>query len=162
VDVDGDGETDVGGGGTIDGGAIRELVARYVEAVALFDVELYRSVWTADSVWGVDGRGDISGPDAITELFVQLRGRQELAVQRVMSGRAHVDGDHGAGRWIIHSLTRTEGRGEELLGVYDDRYRRDDGAWRFVRRDFSPLYRGRHDLPGRVWAPPPARPLAPR
>jgi ketosteroid isomerase-like protein len=144
----------------IDGGPIRELVARYVESVALFDVELYRSVWTHDAVWEVDGRGDITGVDDITKLFVRLRGRQEMAVQRVMSGRAIAAGDHGVGRWVIHSLTRTNGKGEELIGVYDDGYRRDDGVWRFVRRAFSPLYRGAHELPGRVWSPPPPRPLA--
>ena len=93
----------------IDGGPLAELVARYVEAVALFDRELYRSVWTDDAVWVVDGRGSFVGPDAITELYVELRGRQELAVQRVMSGRATADGDTGSGRWIIHSITRTDG-----------------------------------------------------
>ena len=41
----------------IEGGPLRALVARYVESVALFDVELYRSVWTHDAVWDVDGRG---------------------------------------------------------------------------------------------------------
>ncbi|MCB0997235.1 MAG: nuclear transport factor 2 family protein [Acidimicrobiales bacterium] len=137
----------------IDGGPLAELVARYVEAVALFDRELYRSVWTDDAVWVVDGRGSFVGPDAITELYVELRGRQELAVQRVMSGRATADGDTGSGRWIIHSITRTDGKGEELVGVYDDRYRLEGASWRFVERAFRPLYRGPRDLPGRVWRP---------
>jgi hypothetical protein len=143
----------------IDGGPIRELVARYVEAVALFDVDLYRSVWAQDSTWVVDGRGSFHGPDAITELFVRLRSPQELAVQRVVSGRATTSGRAGRGRWIIHSLTRTAGEGSELIGCYDDRYVHEDGAWRFVERAFHPLYRGEATLPGRVWAPPPRAPL---
>jgi hypothetical protein len=131
-------------------------VARYVEAVALFDADLYRSVWEPDAVWDVHGRGRFVGPDAITDLFVELRARQEFAVQRVVGGRATIDADGttGRGRWIIHSLTRTNGKGDELVGVYEDRYRRTAAEWRFVERAFHPLYRGAIDLPGRVFAPP--------
>lgn len=144
----------------IDGGPLRELVDRYVECVALFDAASYRTLWTPDAVWAVDGRGDIVGPEAITALFERLRAPQELAVQRVMSGRARRSGEHGVGRWVIHSVTRTDGVGTELIGVYDDRYERGaDGVWRFSRRGFSPLYRGERDLPGRVWPPPPPSPL---
>jgi len=99
------------------------------------------------------------GPDAITALFVRLRSRQELAVQRVMSGRALIRGNDGVGRWVIHSVTRTNGAGTELIGVYDDRYRCEDGTWRFVERAFAPLYRGPRELPGTVWPPPPSGPL---
>ena len=134
--------------------ALGDLVARYVEAVACFDVELYRSLWADDAQWVVDGRGTFVGPDAITALFVELRQPQELAVQRVTGGRVTVDGEGARGRWIIHSLTRTGGRGSELIGVYDDDYVRTGGLWRFARRDFHPLYRGPRELPGRVFASP--------
>ena len=137
-----------------DAEVLGELVARYVEAVACFDVELYRSLWADDAEWVVDGRGTFVGPDAITELFVELRRPQELAVQRVTGGRVTVDGDVARGRWTIHSLTRTDGRGSELIGIYDDDYVRTLAGWRFARRTFHPLYRGARDLPGRVFAPP--------
>jgi hypothetical protein len=128
--------------------------------VATADADLYRSVWAADSVWDVDGRGRFHGPDAITELFVRLRERQELAVQRLVSGRVAVAdlpdrvADGATGRWVIHSLTRTDGQGSELVGIYDDRYARTADGWRFVERAFHPLYRGPVELPGRVFAPP--------
>jgi hypothetical protein len=93
-------------------------------------------------------------------LFVRLRGRQEMAVQRLMSGRALIRGDEGVGRWVIHSVTRTNGAGTELIGVYDDRYRCEDGTWRFVERAFAPLYRGPRELLGTVWPPPPSAPLS--
>jgi ketosteroid isomerase-like protein len=141
--------------------AIRDLVARYVEAVATADADLYRSVWAPDSVWDVDGRGRFHGPDAITELYVKLRERQEFAIQRLVSGRVALGaGETGeapataTGRWVIHSLTRTDGQGSELVGIYDDRYARTAEGWRFVERAFHPLYRGPVDLPGRVFAPP--------
>ena len=144
----------------VDDRALRDLVARYVECVALFDVDLFRTLWTDDAAWVVDGRGTYRGPEDITALFAELRGRQELAVQRITSGRANHDGVHGVGRWVIHSVTRTAGKGAELIGVYDDRYRCTDGRWSFVERAFTPLYRGARDLPGRTWAPPPANGLA--
>jgi uncharacterized protein (TIGR02246 family) len=148
----------VGGSAADDELAIRDLVARYVEAVATADAELYRSVWAPDAVWDVDGRGRFHGPDAITELFVKLRERQEFAIQRLMSGRVALGTgdppDTATGRWVIHSLTRTDGQGSELAGLYDDRYARTADGWRFVERAFQPLYRGPVELPGRVFAPP--------
>ncbi len=141
--------------------ALSDLVARYVEAVALFDLELFRSVWAIDAVWVVDGRGSFHGPDDIAALYARLRGRQEFAVQRVVSGRAVVaaDGARAHGRWVIHSLTRTAGTGAELVGVYDDRYVREPEGWRFQERAFSPLYRGPVALDGTVFAPPALGPL---
>jgi uncharacterized protein (TIGR02246 family) len=143
--------------------AIRDLVARYVEAVATADAELYRSVWAPEAVWDVDGRGRFHGPDAITELFVKLRERQEFAIQRLVSGRVEVGTgdppDTASGRWVIHSLTRTDGQGSELAGIYDDRYARTADGWRFVERVFHPLYRGPVALDGRAFAPPVLDPL---
>ena len=135
---------------------INDLVARYVEAVALFDVALYRAVWAADAVWVVDGRGSFHGPSDITALFVRLRERQEFAVQRIVSGRVEFGAERSraTGRWIIHSLTRTAGSGAELVGVYDDEYVRESDGWRFRERAFTPLYRGPVALEGAVFAPP--------
>ncbi len=135
---------------------INDLVARYVEAVALFDEALYRSVWSGDAVWVVDGRGSFHGPDDITALFVRLRARQEFAVQRVVSGRVErgADATRATGRWVIHSLTRTAGAGAELVGVYDDQYVREADGWKFRERTFTPLYRGPVALDGTVFAPP--------
>ena len=137
---------------------INDLVARYVEAVALFDADLYRSVWAADAVWVVDGRGSYRGAADITALFVRLRERQEFAVQRVVSGRVEwgTNLTRATGRWVIHSLTRTAGAGAELVGVYDDAYVREPTGWRFRERAFTPLYRGATSLEGTVF-PPPAR-----
>jgi ketosteroid isomerase-like protein len=143
-------------GRTKDRVEIGDLVARYVEAVATADRALFRSVWADDSTWVVDGRGTFRGPDEITAQFWQLRERQELAVQRVVSGRAviHKKGKDASGRWIIHSLTRTDGGGSELVGIYDDGYVKERGDWLFRVRAFAPLYRGRVALEGRVFAPP--------
>jgi len=69
-------------------------------------------------------------------------------------------GDAATGRWVIHSLTRTDGQGSELVGIYDDRYARTAGGWCFVERAFHPLYRGPVALEGRVFAPPALDPLA--
>ena len=141
--------------------AVNDLVARYVEAVALFDLTLFRSVWAADAVWVVDGRGSFHGPEEITALYNRLRCRQEFAIQRVVSGRAAIaaDGRTAEGRWIIHSLTRTDGAGAELVGVYDDQYVREPEGWRFRERAFTPLYRGPRDLNGTVFAPRTLGPL---
>lgn len=139
---------------------ISDLIARYVEAVATADRILFHSVWASDAHWLVDGRGTFTGPDEITALFWRLRERQEFAVQRVVSGRAVVRQDRTAsGRWIIHSLTRTNGEGAELVGIYDDQYVLELSGWKFRERAFTPLYRGPVNLTGRVFSPPMFPPL---
>ena len=42
---------------------------------------------------------------------------------------------------IVEQFKKTKGGPGSLVGVYHDRYRRSDGAWRFERRDYQSLTR---------------------
>jgi ketosteroid isomerase-like protein len=151
--------------------AIRALLADMLDAVARGDAGAWGECWTDDGVWVIPGYGELVGADA-TARFAELRAGYELCVQALLSGRADVEGDRGTGRWYFRELQRTaapgpdaaeddSGQGAELIGCYDDEYRRTDsarnGGWRFARRRFWVLYRGSVALDGTVRRPPPPR-----
>ena len=134
--------------------AVRNLTARYCDAVARNDGELFMSLWTADADWVAAGH-TTSGRERIARVFGKLRGGYVLCTQELMSG--YVDPrDEGRGpaadaRWQIREL---QWKAEEpvscVLGIYSDHVVFDGGAWRFARRQFDILYRGPVDLTGAV------------
>ena len=60
----------------------------------------------------------------------------------ILNAVAEVDGDAGQGRVYICEL-RCSAAGEwsQAYGLYQDRYRRRDGAWRIASRRYSSLAR---------------------
>jgi hypothetical protein len=152
--------------------AIRALLATMLDSVARGDADAWGSCWTDDGVWVIPGFGELVGAEA-TARFAELRGGYDLCIQALLSGSAEVDGDVGTGRWYFRELQRTrttpdpepgaerdeepggEGAGAELIGCYDDEYRRTPDGWRFARRRFWILYRGPVSLGGTVRRPPP-------
>ena len=143
---------------------IRGLLADMLDAVARGDATAWARCWTPDGVWVIPGYGELVGTEAVTR-FAELRGQYELCVQSLLSGRADFDGDTATGgtatgRWYFREVQRVSpGAGTELLGCYDDEYRRtratEHGGWRFARRRFWILYRGTITLDGTVYPPPP-------
>ncbi len=149
---------------------VGRLVARYCDAVARFDRELFASLWTPDAVWATT-RGDIVGRERITATYVKLRSGYELSIQSLLSGTVDIapDGRSARARWQIREIGRTtSGEGLELYGVYTDDCvpAVDDPAvdpavddsdtrrWQFARRRFDPLYRGAIALTGDATAFP--------
>ena len=142
--------------------AISDLVAAYCDAVTRADPTDFGACWATDAVWIVPGTGELVGRDAIVEQFTRTRAMYDFCLQELLSGRVlvHADGRQAEGRWYVRELQHTEDRvGGELLGAYDDRIAREnDGAWRFRRRAFQLLYRGRLEMPGRFYRLPPRWP----
>jgi hypothetical protein len=142
--------------------AVGDLVAAYCDAVTRADADDFGRCWTADATWVIPGTGEVAGRDAIVGHFATTRANYDLCVQELLSGRVTVaaDGGRADGRWYVRELQHTSDRtGGELIGIYDDVVTRDDDGWRFARRGFHLLYRGRLEMPGRVyrlpsrWAP---------
>jgi hypothetical protein len=135
--------------------AVRQLVARYCDAVARFDADLFAALWTADAVWETAER-DFVGRDVVAKVFTKARGRYALALQQVLSGLVEERGPDdppGALRatWQIREVQRThDGEGVELYGTYRDVCVEGGDGWQFARRRFDPLYRGPIALPGTV------------
>ena len=136
--------------------AVRDLTARYCDAVARNDGGLFSSLWTADADWVAAGH-TTSGRERIARVFAKLRGGYVLCTQELMSGYVEpIDSATGRSvaadaRWQIRELQwRADAPVSCVLGIYSDRVVREDGAWRFARRQFDILYRGPVDLTGTV------------
>jgi hypothetical protein len=134
--------------------AVRDLTARYCDAVARNDGELFASLWTADAEWIAAGH-TTAGRDRIARVFAKLRGNYVLCTQELMSGYVEPDpaaagSSRGAeARWQIRELQWSQGAPVScVLGIYRDHVVEEDGAWRFARRRFDILYRGPVDLTG--------------
>ena len=137
--------------------AVEDLAAAYCDAVTRADAGDFGSCWTADATWVIPGTGEVVGRDAIVEQFATTRANYDLCIQELLSGRVAVDidGHRAEGRWYVRELQHTADRiGGELLGIYDDVVTLDGDRWRFARRGFHLLYRGRLEMPGRVYRLP--------
>lgn len=136
---------------------VRALVARSCDAVARADVDAWLACWHDDGTWLEPGRDPVVGQSALRAAFTTLSAGFELCVQEILSGWVEPAGDGATARWYVRETQRSDGRGQELVGCYDDVVVRDEQGWRFARRRFWVLYRGPRDLPGEVFRrPPPA------
>ena len=136
--------------------AVRNVTARYCDAVARNDGPLFASLWSADAEWVAAGR-TTTGRDRIARVFGKLRDQYVLCTQELMSGHVEpCDADAGASptaqaHWQIREFQwKADVPVSCVLGIYTDRLVVEDGAWRFARRTFDILYRGPVDLSGSV------------
>ena len=139
---------------------LRDLVARYSDAVNRRDAEAWGATWSRDGVWQLMGSVQ-EGREAIVGFWNQVMGSIPLVIQEPTFGlldfSASIDGSEGirvTGRWYIHEITRGSGRSADTTGVYHDRYVHEEGAWRFARRRFDILYRNEEELSGEAFAFP--------
>jgi uncharacterized protein (TIGR02246 family) len=130
---------------------IRALILAYGQAHDHRDYRTFASLFAADGEW-IGGLGSAKGPDAIFALMDKSIGHDPLPNG---SGTFHVmtndqiviDGDRASSttKWIY--LTAADDNSPKLtyLGHYDDLFVRENGRWRFLRRqsisDISPLRR---------------------
>ena len=113
--------------------AIRDLVARYADAVAQRDAQSWSDTWT------------------------RLMDSFEFVVQIPEYGSVEVQGEHATGRWTIRELGwPRQGGPTATLGLYRDAYRCKQGEWRFCERRFQLLYMGPPDLSGKLFGLPAA------
>ncbi len=128
--------------------AIHALVARYCHAIAERDDEAWSATWAADAEWSVLGQ-TVHGRDAILAHYRGIVSGLRFVVQVATNPVIEIAGDEASGRWLISETLQTnDGRPALNFGRYRDRYRRDDGVWRFARREFQSSYLGPPDLSG--------------
>ena len=115
--------------------ALRQLIARYCDAVLRRDSAAFGEVWAADGVWQLSK--PIAGRDAIVAAFDQLMKGFAWLVQSAPNAVFEVDEASGtaSGRVaIVEQFKKTKGGPGSLVGVYHDRYVRRQGVWQFAER----------------------------
>jgi hypothetical protein len=128
--------------------AIRNLVARYADAVSHADESAWIGTWALDGRWTIAGTTS-EGHDGLVQTWRSLMGLFERVVQLPQSGFVELAGDRASGRWQMVEIGRgRDGSSSVTLGSYRDDYRRVDSGWRFDHRRFDFVYTGPPDLSG--------------
>lgn len=133
--------------------AIRHLVAVYADAVNRRDESLWASTWADDGIWDLMGN-EITGKDAVVDMWNNAMKGFEFVVQLVYQGTLQIDSASATGRWYLAEHLRPQGSqsGRFNIGTYADKYQRIDGKWLFTRRTYNILYNdeGKGDMSGMV------------
>ncbi|MCB1688335.1 MAG: nuclear transport factor 2 family protein [Halioglobus sp.] len=128
--------------------ALRNLMARYIDAVNRSDGDAWISTWAEDGVWNLMGE-PVSGRENILGLWQQMMGGFEFALMLPSSCLFSVEGNTATGHWYLHEHMRDQqGNGNTMLSRYLDTYTRKDGQWFYQSRVYNIMYHGPADLSG--------------
>jgi hypothetical protein len=144
--------------------AIRQLHARYMDAVWRQDVESFGACFAVDAEWRIAGqvlrgRSDIS--QFMAGVFKSYR-RILMMFRTPLLDIAN--GEVSARTYVSEQSIRQNGAAISPIGIYYERFVFEDGAWRFEWRLFQTQYAGPSDMSGTLFetedfGPPPAMPL---
>jgi hypothetical protein len=127
---------------------IRQLHARFADAVWRQDGAAFGACFASNGVWKIAGQ-EFVGAELIGTSCAALLGRCthiHLVTSQPILG---VDGDTVIGRLSMTEFARmNDGSTAMTIGWYHDRYIEEGGLWRFARRHWSFKYRGAPDLTG--------------
>lgn len=142
---------------------IRDLHARYTDAVFRKDFDAFAECFTQGAEWRISGRvirGRAEIKDMITIIMANFI-RVFITFRTPMVDV--VDGEVVARTYMDEKCAWKNGDTNIAIGHYFDRFAEEDGRWRFTWRLFETLYRGDPDLTGTFfdrtdWGPPPGMP----
>lgn len=128
---------------------IRALILAYGRAHDHRDYRSFANLFAANGEW-IGGLGSARGPDAIFALLDEAIGHNPLpegsGTFHVMTNeQIEIDGDQASAttKWLYITPADDDSPRLTYLGHYDDRYIRENGEWKFLRRqsfsDISPL-----------------------
>jgi hypothetical protein len=127
---------------------IRQLYARFVDAVWRQDAEAFAACWTREGRWKIAGL-DVHGREALAEACRNLLGRCRHIHLLLGPPLLASDGDGLIGRL---NMTEFVLMGDDstamTIGWYHDRYAQEDDRWCFVLRHWVLKYRGPPDMTG--------------
>jgi hypothetical protein len=128
--------------------AIRQLHARYIDAVWRQDIEAFADCFADDCEWRIDGM-IIRGRDAA----VEFHKRNIVAYPQlfIMLGTPILDvGDGVATGRTYFNARNVKANGDAFapIGTYFERFVDEGDRWRFKWRLFQTYYRGPPDMSG--------------
>ena len=116
--------------------SIRNLAARFTDAVNERDLASFRQLWTDDAVWeiGPPLQSRTDGVEEIVALLRRLLQAEEYFMQLTHSGVIEVKGDRATARFVERERGRGESSYYDSLAVYEDVLVRKADGWRFAKR----------------------------
>ncbi len=128
--------------------AIRDLCARYIDAVNRTDGAAWQDTWAENGTWNLMGT-EVTGREPLLGFWQAAMSGFKFALMVLNSGAIDISGDTASGRWYVtEHLLGQDGNGIHVEGAYDDEYVRENGRWLFARRNYQALYQGPQDLSG--------------
>lgn len=118
--------------------AIRNLVARYADAVWRRDGDAWEATWATEGTWTLPGGHEVAGRNNIRAAWERAMSRYPTVVQLIHQGEIRFDDHAATGRWYLSERgTTVDGDPIDHVGAYDDTYIAGDGGWRFLTRRFE-------------------------
>jgi uncharacterized protein (TIGR02246 family) len=121
--------------------AIRALIMAYGYAHDHRDYKTFASLFATNGEW-VGGLGSAKGPDAIFALMDKTIGHKPVAegsgtVHLMTNDQIKIDGDRASAvtKWLYLVPGEDKAPRAMFLGHYDDQFIRENGEWKFLRRE---------------------------
>lgn len=127
--------------------ALRNLMARYVDAVNRYDADAWIATWAENSTWNLLGN-PVEGRDNIFALWQQMMASFDFALMIPSTCLFEIDGERASGHWYLHEYSRRDGAGGVILSRYLDTYVKDNGQWLYQTREYGIIYNGPLDMSG--------------
>ncbi len=135
---------------------IRDLVARFDDAVNRRDVPEFEALWAEDARWeiGAPMAMKVEGREAIVAMWARMIEDVEWLFRGSFVGVLEIDGDTAKGRWpcietgTFRKTPNAPARGYDNRAFYQDHYIRIDGRWLFKSRSYVYLWLSNDSLPG--------------
>lgn len=143
---------------------IRQLYARYTDAVWRKDAEAFGDCFTGDAEWRIAGNV-LRGRADIVEMIRQVFPRYERILLCFRDPVLEVGNATANARTLVSEQSVRDGKAFAPIGMYFDRCVEQGDRWRFSWRLFQTCYAGPPDLSGQFldnpdFGPPPAMPPA--
>lgn len=143
--------------------AIRQLHARYIDAVWRQDVDAFVDCFAADAVWKIAGM-QIRGRAAVGSRFEKLTANTERTMMFLSTPILEIGQGTATGRThVTECIKLKDGKAMRTLGIYYDRFVDQGERWRFEWRHFDLHYYGPPDFSApfyecKEYGPPPGMP----
>ena len=141
---------------------IQKLVNRYSDAVTQRDWKTYQDCWIEDAIWELGppvNQKKVGIADIMTEVKRAVGGMSLFVQMPHAVTVLSVDGDSAKGRATLNEIGKIKPENKGLLGdadgmnilaVYDDTFRRTNGAWKFSVRKYRVLLFDGHAPQGQI------------
>jgi uncharacterized protein (TIGR02246 family) len=128
---------------------IRALILAYGQAHDHRDYKMFANLFATNGEW-IGGLGTAKGPDAIFALMDKSIGHHPLpegsgTIHVLTNDQIVINGDRASSvtKWLYLTPGDDKAPKATYLGHYDDQFIRENGHWKFLRRqsisDISPL-----------------------
>jgi hypothetical protein len=132
---------------------IQQLAQTYADGVMQQNVDIWGSTWAEKGEWSLPGmEKPITGRETLKPFWSQVMKGYPHVLHWVQPGLITINGDKATARFYVQeNIKDAQGGQVRVAGVYDDELVRENGKWKFAKRNFAVLYRGPTDLTG-TWS----------